>query len=126
MYHELSKKKLHVNCTAPSRSLKGVLFPQLEYSPLHKTTIRAPDSIPKLIKVIGSHGMSERTVLLPDENPSLLLLLPVLTDPELARVPLDDPAVIVSQLDVTNPSSIVEVDEQEPTISAPAVGVTGR
>lgn len=94
----------------------------------YKTIIKAPDNTLTIIKAIGSQDIREQALrLLPDERSSLLLLL-ALVDPEPDRVLLVDVdlAVDVSHSDVTKPSSIVEVDEQEPTTRAPTVGVTGR
>ena len=85
--------------------------------------------MPNVIKVIGSKDTSRRTILLlPTEVPPPLLIPLVLLDPE-RRVLVDvdvESAVVVAHSDVTKPSSIVEVNEQEPTTSAPAVGVIGR
>jgi len=83
--------------------------------------------MPSVIKVIGSKDTSRRTILLlPAEVPPPLPPSLVLLDPE-RRVLVDvESAVVVAHSDVTKPSSIVEVNEQEPTTSAPAVGVIGR
>jgi len=93
----------------------------------YKTSINAPITTPRVVKVIGSKATSWRaTPLLPAEVPPSLLMPFVILEPD-CRVLVDvESAVVVAHSDVTKPSSSIEVNEQEPITSAPAVGVIGR